>query len=92
MGEILPQTLDELGIAGRVKAERVRRVWDEAVLAVAPELAGGAQPAGIHGGTLSVRLSEPHLAALLQARRADLRRALNERLGEGAITEVVQAR
>ena len=90
LGEILPQTLDGMGLLQRVRAERVMRAWPGAVGQAAPELVAGAEVVDLRGGVLAVRVPEGRLARLLERVTPDIVRALNEAVGEPAVVGLVR--
>ena len=86
--DILPRTLEGLGIADRVIQERAILAWPAAARRVSPDLAARSRALGLQGTALVVRVADAGLAALVAARRGPLQEALNARLGEGAIQDV----
>jgi len=78
--EILPQTLHALGIGDRIRERQVLWAWQAAVAAVAPDLAAAGKPARLDGGALVIDVADRAAAARLQAREADLRRAMASHL------------
>jgi hypothetical protein len=78
--EILPQTLQALGLGDRLREAQVHRAWRDAVAAVAPDLPAGV-PVRLDDGTLTIRVADPATAArfatvekqLLQAIASSLR-------------------
>jgi predicted nucleic acid-binding Zn ribbon protein len=90
LGEILPQTLDGMGLLQRVRAERVMRAWPGAARQAAPELAAGAEVVELRGGVLAVRVPEGRLARLLERVTPEIVRALNEAIGEPAVVGLVR--
>ena len=65
LGEVLPQTLDGMGLLQQVRTERVMRAWPGAAGQAAPELVAGAEVVDLRGGVLAVRVPEGRLARLL---------------------------
>jgi predicted nucleic acid-binding Zn ribbon protein len=90
LGEILPQTLEEMGLLQRVRVERVVRAWPRAAGRAAPELAEGVEAVDLRAGVLSVRVPDGRLARLLERCSAEIVRALNAELGERAVERVVR--
>src|SRR5262245_10328095 len=89
LGEIMPQTLEGMGLLQRVQSMRVLRAWPRVAGRAAPELAAGAQAVELRGGVLSVRVADGHLARVLERRSAEIVRALNAEVGERAVERVV---
>lgn len=92
LGEILPQTLEGMGLLQRVRAQRVAHAWPEVARAAAPELAGRTEPLTLQGGVLTVRISDAGQRALLERASPELARALNAAVGEPAVQRVVGVR
>jgi predicted nucleic acid-binding Zn ribbon protein len=90
LGEIMPQTLEGMGLLQRVQAMRVLRAWPRVAGRAAPELAGGAQAVELRAGVLSVRVPDGHLARVLERASAEIVRALNAEVGERAVERVVR--
>jgi hypothetical protein len=90
LGEILPQTLDGMGLLQRVRTERVLRAWPGVARQAAPELVAGAEVVDLRGGMLAVRVPEGRLARLLERVTPDIVRALNEAVGEPAVVGLVR--
>ena len=81
--DILPQTLDGLGIAERVSRERAMRLWPAVAQEIDPALARGSRAIALQGAALLVRVSEPALVHLIACRREQVVALLNARLGAG---------
>ncbi|MGH2350532.1 MAG: DciA family protein [Chloroflexota bacterium] len=90
LGDILPQTLEGLGIEQRVRQEQARRAWHRVAHRVSPALAAGAEAVELRGGVLMVRVPAGHLARMLEARTAELVRWLNAEVGDGIVESVVR--
>jgi predicted nucleic acid-binding Zn ribbon protein len=90
LGEIMPQTLEGMGLLQRVRAARVRRAWPRAAGRAAPVLAAGSQVVDLQGGVLRVRLADGRLAGLLDQVAPEIVRALNAEVGEMAVDRVVR--
>jgi hypothetical protein len=88
VGDVLPQTLEGLGIAARIQQERARAAWPAAAGTVAADLAAGSEAIALREATLVVRVRAPALGALVAARHDDLVAALNARLGPARIARV----
>jgi hypothetical protein len=90
IGEILPQTLEGLGLQQRIRTARVVRAWPVATEREWPDLAAGSQAVDLQGGVLSVRVSDGRLAGLIERAGAELVRALNAEVGERLVERVVR--
>jgi hypothetical protein len=84
LGELLPTPRG--ASRGHPQARRVAEIWEAAV---GPETARQAQPLSLRGGRLVVATSSSVWAQTLQLMAETLRMALNDALGEEAVTEVV---
>ncbi|MDQ3700454.1 MAG: DUF721 domain-containing protein [Chloroflexota bacterium] len=89
IGEIMPQTLDGLGLLHRVRLMRVRGAWSAATEQIAPELASGYRAMDLQNGVLTVRVLDRCLDDLLQRSAAKIVQALNEELGETLVERVM---
>jgi predicted nucleic acid-binding Zn ribbon protein len=92
LGEIMPQTLEGMGLLQRLQAMRVLRSRPRAVGRAAPELAGGAQAVELRDGVLAVRVPDGLPARQLERAAAEIVRALNAEVGERAVERVVRVR
>jgi predicted nucleic acid-binding Zn ribbon protein len=90
LGEILPQTLEGMGLLQRVRTARVLRAWPRAAGRAAPELAVGTHAVDLQGGILTVRVLDGRLARLLERASPEIVRALNAEIGEPAVERVVR--
>jgi hypothetical protein len=90
LGEILPQTLEGMGLLPRLQEARVCRAWPAAAGAVSRQLAAGSAAVGLSGGVLRVRLHDASLAPALERHAPAIVRALNEAIGEAAVGRVVR--
>jgi hypothetical protein len=86
--EILPKTLEDLGIANRVWQERVVRAWPAVARALSTDLGARSQAQGLREGVLTVRVADPRLAQLVLERQDELVSALAARLGYRAVQQV----
>jgi predicted nucleic acid-binding Zn ribbon protein len=64
----------------------LRPVWEDVVGSVAARYS---TPQVLEGQTLVVEVESPRWAAALEAQHAQVRSRLDERLGEGVVTQVV---
>jgi hypothetical protein len=90
LGEILPHTLEGMGLLQRVRAARVLLAWPRAAGRAAPELVGSAEAVDLQGGVLRVRIRDGRLAGLLERASPEIVRALNAEVGESAVERVVR--
>ena len=81
VGAALPRVLAELGHGDAARALRIAARWEEAV---GPEVAAVAEPAGLRGGCLEVRVPSGAWAQHLQVRREELLAGLARALGREA--------
>ncbi len=89
LGEIMPQTLEGMGLLHRLRTMRALRAWPAAAGQSSPELASASRALDLQGGVLTVRVPDSRLAALLERCNPEIVRALNAVLGEAAVERVV---
>jgi predicted nucleic acid-binding Zn ribbon protein len=89
IGEIMPQTLEGMGLLQRVRLMRVRSAWSAATGRVAPELASGYRAMDLQHGVLTVHGLDQRRNDLLQRCATKLVQALNAELGETLVERVV---
>lgn len=77
----IDRVLTDLGHGPVADALRVRRHWDEAV---GPEIAAHAEPAGLTGDLLEVRVTSSSWAHELQLRQSEILDGLSRALGSDA--------
>lgn len=85
VGDTLQRVLQRIDPDHRMHAFRVWTFWDEEV---GEAIAQHAQPAGFHGGVLSVCVDSATWMQELQFLKEGLREQLNRRLGEPLIRDV----
>ena len=83
IGDAIRQVVDSLGIAKRLKEQRVLSLWEETV---GIEIAAVTQVKGIKSGQLFVWVENPTWRHWLIFRREEIRRNLNHAVG----SEIVQ--
>ncbi len=81
VGRTLPRVLRDLGLAGTPRLLRIRDVWETAVGAPVAEQA---EPAGLVGDVLEVRVTSSAWSQQLQLRSPQILAALREALGDEA--------
>jgi hypothetical protein len=90
--EILPEAVQGLAIAGRLRAELALQAWPPAARSVSGLLGERSRAIALDGTTLLVRVQGNDSASLAAARHAELVAALNARLGAPVVSALaVQA-
>lgn len=86
MQGLLQESLQELGLAERLRAAEIWRVWPDAVGAA---VAARAQPLRIINGTLTVAVSSAPWMQELRFMTGMMKDKLNGRLGSDVVREIV---
>ncbi|MBI3970276.1 MAG: DUF721 domain-containing protein [Chloroflexi bacterium] len=89
--DILPRTLEDLGIAERVRQERTAQAWRYAIQDLADDLVAGTFSVLLRQKQLTVTVRDRRVAERVVERQAELVEALNARLGGGAVENVLVA-
>lgn len=89
IGEIMPQTLEGMGLLQRVRLMRVRSAWPAATGQIAPELASGYRVVDLQSGVLTVRVLDRRRDDLLARCATRIIQTLNAELGETLVERVV---
>jgi predicted nucleic acid-binding Zn ribbon protein len=87
-GDVLASLLEHRGLKENVRRHTALLWWDEAV---GPKIAARARPVEIRGKTLFVDVRGSSWIHELSFLKEDILRKLNERVGGGAIEEIVFA-
>lgn len=86
IGQSLQRLIADMGIGGRLLEQRAMLFWDEVV---GPEIAQAARPDRMTRGCLHVRVKTATWRHALLFHREEIRRKLNDRLGEDTIKQIV---
>ncbi len=82
VGDLLPDAARELGLTEQLRWALAGAAWDEVIMGLVPEAAGGSRPARIEGqGTLVVEVVAPVIGQELRIRAEELLEAFGERPG-----------
>ena len=82
---VLDKVMRQLGVAQPVDVARLVAEWDETV---GDPWAGRSRPASLEGGELVVEAFDGAAASLLRYQVADLRKRLDDVLGQGLVTSI----
>ncbi|NNE70836.1 MAG: DUF721 domain-containing protein [Rhodothermales bacterium] len=86
LGSLLSDLVDDLGLAGRLDEAKVEETWKQVV---GPQAGRVTRRVRMHGGTLTVYLTDATWRHALHAQRAEWRERLNDALGSEAVSEIV---
>jgi predicted nucleic acid-binding Zn ribbon protein len=86
IGQSLQRLIADMGIGGRLLERRAMLLWDEVV---GPEIAQAARPDRMARGSLHVRVRTATWRHTLLFHREEIRRKLNDRLGEETVKQIV---
>jgi hypothetical protein len=86
IAEAIPGALQRLGLEGRYRQGKIWAVWPTIV---GPHIARRAQPHGLWQGRLIVHVTDPVWLHHLSMMRHQVMAALNERLGESVVRDLI---
>ncbi len=86
IGDILRRSFGRLGIDSKLREYRVFRMWNAVV---GESIAGRTNPSRLIGKTLHVTVSSPPWMHELQHLKETIKRDLNKRLVEDAVSDIV---
>lgn len=86
LGQSLGRMIEKLGIEVRLAEHRAVLVWSDVV---GPEISRVTEPARVKSGCLSVHVKTAPWRHALMFRREEIRKALNNRLGEDLVKRIV---
>lgn len=86
LGQSLRRLIADMGIGGRLQEQRAMLLWDDVV---GPEIAQVARPDRVARGSLHVRVKTATWRHALLFHREEIRRKLNDRLGEDTVKQIV---
>ena len=85
IGEVLERALENLGISGKLRAQRAVTEWADIV---GPAIAAHAVAEKISGGVLQVRVDDAVWRAELHLRREEICAKVNARAGEEIVRDI----
>lgn len=79
IAELIPQVLDEAGLADASRAVQLLRIWDEAL---GPELASHCRPVGLSRGVIRARARDSSWMQRIQMEKPRILERLRSALGD----------
>ena len=86
LGTVVRRLIEQMGATDRIREQRAVQIWAETV---GERIAGVARAESISQGKLMIKVSDPAWRNELHYLKDEIRKQLNERLGETVVSDIV---